>query len=1169
MSDALLNPLSEMENFKKIVESLSCGQTPSLVSGVIGSQKAHLINGILSELSAPSLIIAENELKAKEIYEDMLFFRKKNVMLYPSKDIIFYSVDIKSSDIIKKRFEIINNVAFSGNKDFSVVLSVEALFDKLVPKERFKDFIFKIDEGMRISIDDLCEKLVFMGYERCELVEGQGQFAVRGGIADVFSSVSESAVRIEFWGDEVDTIRVLDKFSQRSIERIQSITIYPMRELVYDDKELSSALVKIKKEFKTVLSSMERKSKTDEAMNLKEYIGEFCENLEERKSASGVDRYICFFYDKCESFLDYLPKETIIFYDEPNRIKERAERVLNEFSESIKGRIEKGYMLPSSAGMVYSYDEVLFKSSCFREILLSGLVRNIYGFKPKSVYDFIIKSSGLFKNNFEMLIEELGFMISKGYRIIFLAGNTIRCERIVKELNSNDVTAFFSENPERLEMSPGVVYVMRGSLNGGFEYVNEKFAVISDKDIFGGEKKKRKPVKRKNSEKIQNFSDLKQGDYVVHDNHGIGIFKGVEKITTDGITKDYIKIVYADEGSLYVAINQMDMVQKYIGGEANLPKLNKLGGTQWTKAKAKAKKAAYILAQDLVDLYAKRQAVKGFVYSKDTIWQKEFEDSFEFEETDDQLTAIEDVKSDMESGKVMDRLICGDVGFGKTEVALRAAFKAVQDSKQVAYLVPTTILAQQHFNTFLNRMQNFPVKVEMMSRFRTPKQQRDIMNGLKNGSVDIVVGTHRILSKDLSFKNLGLIIVDEEQRFGVAHKEKMKSVREDVNVLTLTATPIPRTLHMSLTGIRDMSILEEPPNERLPIQTYVMEYNDESVKDAVHRELARGGQVYYLYNRVKNISEVSFKIQNLVPEANVAFAHGQMSERELENVMMEFMRGNIDVLICTTIIETGLDIPNVNTIIIQDADCMGLSQLYQLRGRVGRSNRSSFAYLMYKKNKVLQEVSEKRLQTIKEFTEFGSGFKVAMRDLEIRGAGNLLGAEQHGHMDVVGYDMYCRLLDQAVLELKGETPKEEFETLVDISVSAYIPERYISNEEQKLEMYKRISEIQSQDDFFDVQDELLDRFGEIPSCVMNLLNIAAMKSAAHKIGIVSVIQRKQNIVLKFKEDSDVDVAKLFEAVKKNDKKLMLSGGVTPYLTYKIGVDANFIVDLKNCIEEIL
>jgi len=1168
--NSLLNPLPEMESFNKLLNAVSNNITPILATGVLNSQKSHLIYGIIDSLDAPALVVAENEIKAKEIFEDLSFFYKNNVILYPSKDIIFYSADIKSTDIIKKRFEVIDKILFGSDNKLIIVLSIEALFDKLVPKSRFVDFIIKIKEGMLISIDTLCQKLIFMGYERCDLVESQGQFAVRGGIVDIFSPVSDSAVRIEFWGDEVDTIRILDEYSQRSIEKIPSITLYPTRELVFEQKELDFAILKIKKEFNSLLNSFEKKSMLSEYENLKEYIGEAIENLEEQKNISGIDKYIGFFYDNCETILDYISDNTIIFYDEPNRIREHSERIFDEFSQSIKSRIEKGYMLPSNADMIFSYNDILFKCSKFREIIFSGLVKNIKDFSLKATYDFLIKSSGTFKNNFQLLIDDLKYLTSNDYRIMFFAGNKIRCERIVKELNSNDITSFFSENPKMLDMSKNVIYVIRGSLNSGFEYVNEKFVVISDKEIFGVEKKKRKKKKNKNSIKIQNFSDLKQGDYVVHDNHGIGIFKGIEKITSDGITKDYMKIGYADDGNLYVAINQMDMVQKYIGGEAHVPKLNKLGGTQWTKAKAKAKKAASILAKDLVELYAKRQSAKGFVYSSDTVWQKEFEDSFPFQETDDQLNAVEDVKLDMEKGKVMDRLICGDVGFGKTEIALRAAFKTVMDSRQVAYLVPTTILAQQHFNTFLGRMRNFPIKIEMMSRFRTPKQQKEVINGLKNGSVDIVVGTHRILSKDLEFKNLGLIIVDEEQRFGVAHKDKMKSLKQDVNVLTLTATPIPRTLHMSLTGIRDMSILEEPPGERLPIQTYVMEYNDESVKDAIHRELARGGQVYYLYNRVKNISEITLKIQRLVPEANVSFAHGQMSERELENIMIEFMQGNIDVLICTTIIETGLDIPNVNTIIIQDADRMGLSQLYQLRGRVGRSNRSSFAYLMYKKDKVLKEVSEKRLQTIKEFTEFGSGFKVAMRDLEIRGAGNLLGAEQHGHMDSVGYDMYCKLLDQAVHEINGESVKEDFETLIDLNINAYIPESYISNEEQKLEMYKRISEIQNQNDFFDVQDELEDRFGQIPGCVQNLLDIAAMKSAAHKIGIISIIQKRQNIILKFKDNSDIDIPKLIEAVKNNSEKLMLSGGESPYLTYKtFEKDVKFIPDLRKCLEEII
>lgn len=1166
--NALIKPLAENESFNVLQRCLKESKTPVLATGVLDSQKCHIIYGIEKLLNCSSIIITNSELKAKEIYDDLRFFIKDKVMQYPSKDIVFYSADVKSSDIVKQRFEVINKLIH--NEDITIVLTIEALFDKLVKKERFKDFIINISQGDNINIEELSKKLIFMGYERTELVEGQGQFAVRGGIMDIFSSTSENAFRIEFWGDEIDSIRLLDSFSQRSIESIDKIEIFPMRELVYEDFELENAVKEIRKNFNDTYKKYQKKEMNEEAENLKNIINECLEKLTEQRSFSGVDRYIQFFYDDYVSLLEYLPQNTTIFFDEPSRVNEHAKNVLDEFNESMQNRILKGYILPVQSNMVFSYEEILQKSNNFNQILFSSLIQNIKNFKIKEIINFVVKSSSIFKNNFAMLEEELKYLKSNNYFILFLSGTKTRCERMVKELNDRDLPAQFLEDFENFQIKPGVIYVGKGSLNKGFEYSENKFAFITDKEVFGEIKKKKKSSKKKKGAIIESFTDLKIGDYVVHENHGIGIFKGVEKIVSEGISKDYIKLEYADKGVLYVATNQMDMVQKYIGGEAAKLKLNKLGGSQWIKDKAKAKKAAYILAQDLVDLYAERQAMKGFQYSVDNVWQKEFEESFPYDETEDQLNAIADVKMDMESSKIMDRLICGDVGYGKTEVAIRAAFKSVQDGKQVAYLVPTTILAQQHYSTFANRMDGYPINVEMMSRFKTPKQQKDIKNGLEKGTVDIVIGTHRILSKDLKFKDLGLIIVDEEQRFGVSHKEKLKSIKQNVDVLTLTATPIPRTLHMSLTGIRDMSILEEPPNERKPIQTYVMEYNPELVRDAIHRELARGGQVYYLHNRVRNINEVASKIQKLVPEASVGFAHGQMSERELEDIMINFMENNINVLVCTTIIETGLDIPNVNTIIIQDADCMGLSQLYQLRGRVGRSNRSSFAYLMYKKDKVLQEVSEKRLQTIKDFTEFGSGFKIAMRDLEIRGAGNLLGAEQHGHMDAIGYDMYCKLLDQAVRELKGEKITEEFETLIDINLNAFIPEKYISNEEQKLEMYKKISLIQNDEDFMEIQDELIDRFGDLPQTVQNLLDIAVMKAYAHKAGVISIIQRKNNVIIKFKEDSKVDISKILEIIKTNKSILFTGSGSVPYITYKIEEnESGFIINIKKLMVEIV
>ena len=634
----------------------------------------------------------------------------------------------------------------------------------------------------------------------------------------------------------------------------------------------------------------------------------------------------------------------------------------------------------------------------------------------------------------------------------------------------------------------------------------------------------------------------------MHDNHGIGIFQGLEKIIVDGINKDYMKISYANGGNLFVPVNQMNLIQKYIGSHGVAPKLNKLGGQEWGKAKTKARSAIKILAQDLVALYAKRADAKGFVYSKDTLWQKEFEEGFPFEETEDQLDAIEDVKRDMENGKVMDRLICGDVGYGKTEVAIRAAFKAIQDSKQVAYLVPTTILAQQHYNTFLQRMSGYPIKIGLLSRFRTPKQQKETLEGLKNGIIDIVIGTHRILSKDICFKDLGLIIIDEEQRFGVGHKEKLKSFRENVNVLTLTATPIPRTLHMSLSGIRDMSILEEPPQERYPIQTYVLESNPAFVKEAIHRELARGGQVYYLFNRVQNIAEETLRLQKLVPEAKISYAHGQMTERELENIMSEFIEGQIDVLVCTTIIETGLDISNTNTIIIQDADRMGLSQLYQLRGRVGRSNRMAYAYLMYHRDKVLQETAEKRLQTIREFTEFGSGFKIAMRDLEIRGAGNLLGAEQHGHMEAIGYDMYCRLLESEIQNMKGEPKQEYFETTVDLNINAYIPDFYIKNQQQRMEMYKKIAVISNQSDYYNIQEELEDRYGNLPKSVQSLLDVVLLKAYAHDLGVLSIAQKSNSILLQLKADANIEPELITSLIANGKGKYLFTAGASPYIT---------------------
>ncbi len=1162
-------PLQELKSYQTLLDAVEHSRTPVLLTGAADSAKTHLSYSISHHLNRPFLLLTHSELKAREICADMQYFLKDRVKLYPSKDIVFYVADIKSREIIRDRFSVISSLFDGGCA--GVVMSIEALFDKLLPPDILKQYILTLTVGDSMKIELLCERLVFMGYERAALVEVQGQFAVRGGILDLFPSTAENAVRIEFWDDEIDSIRLLDQFSQRSIEKVETMRVFPIRELVYGQEQIDNAIQNMRKELAQTVQAYDKKGLKAEKTNLQNNINETIEQLTENKSFSGVDKYLPFFYDEYVSFLRYMPQDAVVILDEPSKVDGAADTVLAEFYENVKSHITKGTMLPSQSGMVFSYADIQAQLGAYPLVLMSTFAHTLKTFKPKEIVDFVIKSTSVVRNTMDTLEEDLRYKLNDGFRIVFLGGPRMRCERLVRELSERDLPVQYAESADDVEIKKNVITILKGSLANGFEYPENKFAVLCDKEIFGSEKIKKKKKKKTNVSQIESFTELKLGDYIVHENHGIGLFKGIEKITIDKVSKDYIKIGYQDEGNLYVPINQLDMVQKYVGSESAAPKVNKLGGADWQKAKSKARQSAKTMAIDLVKLYATRQATKGYVYTKDTVWQKEFEETFLYDETDDQLNAIADVKADMESYKVMDRLVCGDVGYGKTEVALRAAFKAAQDGKQVAYIVPTTILAQQHFNTFNERMQNFPVVVEMLSRFCTPKKQKEVISGLGKGLVDIVIGTHRLLSKDIAFRDLGMIIIDEEQRFGVTHKEKLKNLKGSLDVLTLTATPIPRTLHMSLVGIRDMSVLEEPPNERMPIQTYVMEYNDEMIRSAIARELARGGQVYYLHNRVRNIMETTSRLQNLIPEARISYAHGQLSERELEKIMVEFINHEIDVLVCTTIIETGLDIPNVNTIIINDADRMGLSQLYQLRGRVGRSNRSSFAYLMYKKDKVLNEVAEKRLQAIKEFTELGSGFKISMRDLEIRGAGNLIGAEQHGHMEAIGYDLYCKLLDRAIKELKGEVSADDFETLIDININAFIPSSFIENEEQKINIYKKIAAMGNEADRNDVWDEIEDRYGNLPRSVENLLDISVLKADAHRIGIVSVIQRGEGVRFTFRHDAAIDPARIMHLVKESPRKLSFKVSESGnYLLYKIEDTENltFIKGLRAVVSKL-
>lgn len=1037
---AFLTPLQGLAEFEQIKEKSKTNKGILQVSGCMESQKSHLMYG-LSGIAPYRLILAEDERRAREIYEDYRFYDRK-VYSYPAKDLLFFQADIHGNLLIRQRMKVIK--ALLEEKELTVVTSIDGCMDFLESLEKIKEQLIHYESDSTVDTEQLKNQLVALGYERVGQVEMPGQFSVRGGIVDIYCLTEENPWRIELWGDEIDSIRSFDPESQRSLENLEELTIYPAVEHI-GDKDMVS-------------------------------------------------------------FLDYFPEErTIIFLDEPNRLTEKGGAVEEEYRQSRMHREEKGSRnLPEN--WLCSFEQLqkeLNKRNC---ISVCALEPKQAGWKVREKFYLEVKSISAYNNSFELLVKDLHQYKKQGYRIALLSGSRTRAERLAKDLQEEGLAAFYGQDYDR-EICPGEIMVVYGHAKKGFEYPLIKFAVMTESDIFGQEQKKKNKKKNYSGSRIQDFAELSVGDFVVHEKHGLGIYRGIEKVEVDRIVKDYIKIEYRGGSNLYIPATQLDCLQKYSGADASkAPKLNKLGTQEWNKTKSKVRGAVKNIAKELVELYAVRQEKEGYVCGPDTVWQKEFEEMFPYEETEDQLSAIEDAKRDMESTRIMDRLICGDVGYGKTEVALRAAFKEVQESRQVAYLAPTTILAQQIYNTFVQRMKEFPVRVELLCRFRTPAQQKKAIEDLKKGQVDVIIGTHRILSKDVQFKNLGLLIVDEEQRFGVTHKEKIKQLKKDVDVLTLTATPIPRTLHMSLIGIRDMSVLEEPPMDRMPIQTYVMEYDEETVREAINRELRRGGQVYYVYNRVTDIADVALRIAKLVPDARVDFAHGQMSERELENVMYSFVNGDIDVLVSTTIIETGLDISNVNTMIIHDSDRYGLSQLYQLRGRIGRSNRTAYAFLMYRQNVMLKETAEKRLAAIREYTDLGSGFKIAMRDLELRGAGNLLGAQQHGHMNAVGYDLYCKMLNEAVKEAKGIHTMEDFETSVDLNVDAYIPDSYISNEFQKLDIYKRIAGIETQQDYDDMLEELLDRFGEPGKAVLNLLAIAKLKAIAHQ-GYVTEIKQ--------------------------------------------------------------
>lgn len=1163
--DTLFAPLKELEEFEQLKNSMKKGEFPINLIGCMDTQKSHMIYGAGVECRT-RLVITHNEIRAKELVEDMKLY-DRNVMYYPAKDFIFYSADVHGQAIVKERLKVIKRLM--EKEPVTVVTTIDGGMDYCLPFEMYREHSITVREGELLDLDTFRSELIYIGYENSGQVQREGEFSVRGGIIDVFPLTEECPFRIELWGDEVDNIRRIDVESQRSVENVSEISIYPATEIFLEEGRILAGMKAMDGELKKCVKQFREEGKAEEAARLQQNVENFRETYQVYHGMVNLESYVSYFTKDVQSFFDYFAGEDVcVFMDEPNRCMEKGEAVEYEFRESMVSRLEKGYILPGQMEVLFSLPVVLKKLSALPLLLMTTLDMAVRDIPVQRKFNFQVQSAPSYNNNFSLLAKDIVRLKRSGYRILVLSGSTTRGERLCRDLQDYEITAFYGRDMNH-ELLPGEVMIAKGNLRKGFEYPNLRFVVLTEGDIFGGVKKqRRKKTKKYEGAAIHSFNDLKIGDYVVHENHGLGIYEGIEKIEVDHITKDYLKVSYAGGSNLYIPATSLELLQKYAGSDAEkVPKLNRLNSPEWKKTKSRVKGAVKEIAEELVDLYAKRQARQGHAFEKDTVWQKEFEELFPYEETEDQLHAIEATKNDMESSRIMDRLICGDVGYGKTEIAIRAAFKAVMDGKQVALLVPTTILAGQHYNTFVQRMRDFSVEVGMLSRLRTAKENRETIEKLRKGSVDIVIGTHRLLGKDVVYKNLGLLIVDEEQRFGVTHKEKLKQLKNDIDVLTLTATPIPRTLHMSLVGIRDMSVLEEAPVDRMPIQTFVMERNDEIIREAILREIGRGGQVYYVYNRVANMDIIAGEVAKLVPEAVVSYAHGQMNERQLENTMFSFVNGDVDVLVSTTIVETGLDIPNVNTIIIDEADKLGLSQLYQLRGRVGRSNRTAFAFLMYKRDKMLKEIAEKRLAAIKEFTELGSGFKISMRDLEIRGAGNLLGARQHGHMEAVGYDLYCKMLNEAVKRLKGEkVESDEFETSIDLKVDGFIPPDYIANEFQKLDVYKRIADIETVAEKDDMLDELIDRFGEPPKSVCNLLDIALLKVKAHNSFVTAVAEKPNGIRIVMYPKAEVAPEKIPSVLECFGKRLRFVPDAVPYFVYvpeeedELLSQLNYVVD---------
>ena len=1138
----LIEPLITSDKFSSIKRDIEEKDNLVEVYGLSESSKAYFANSVYESFEKPVVIITHNDMEAKNLYEDLNLYTS-NVSYFPAKEVVFYNVDAISGDLRWARLRVIKEIL--ERKKGIVVTSIDAFASAYTPKKLFKDHKLSLKVGKEVSFEEISKVLIEGGYERVEIVEGKGEFSLRGGLLDVFPPDSIYPYRIELFGDEIESIRTFNVESQRSIDKVKTLKIFPAKEMIVNENVIEEALNFMKSELDEVVKNSSDKERIEK---LKTIVNRNMEIFRETKTFETIDSYLPFLYKNSQTLFDYLDKYMIIL-DDRVRTLGKLDSTYIEFNENYSIFLERGDILPSQSNLLIPKEKLITLLEERVDIVLEEIDKNSERLNADSKYEVRGASLNHYQGQLDILIDDILAKKSLGYRTIILSGTRPRGERLVNTLRERGIESTYKDQIDEIQF--GEVVITFGNLLKGFECPEYKICVISDKEVFGEAKRKLKKTKRKTKgvSKIKSFAELKPGDYVVHANHGIGVYKGIKQIEVGGNKRDYLDIIYDKGDKLYVPVEQLDLVQKYIGSEGKTPKVNKLGSNEWTKAKAKVKKSINEIAKDLMKLYAARATMKGHKFSKDTQWQRQFEDEFPYDETPDQLACIEEIKADMESDKSMDRLLCGDVGYGKTEVAVRAAFKAVMDGKQVAFLVPTTILAEQHYKNLTKRFSDFPVTIDMVSRFRTAKEQKATLQAVKEGNVDILIGTHRLVSKDINFKDLGLLIVDEEQRFGVAQKEKIKNIKKNVDVLTLSATPIPRTLHMSLTGVRDISVIETQPEERYPIQTYVVEQNDQLIRDAIIREISRGGQVYFVYNRVEDIDKMAGYVQNLVPEAKVSVAHGRMTERELENEMIDFMNNEKNVLVCTTIIETGIDIQNVNTIIVYNADKMGLSQLYQLRGRVGRSNRIAYAYLLYTKDKILTEVAEKRLKALKDFTELGSGFKIAMRDLEIRGAGNMMGSSQHGHMATIGYDLYCRMLEDTIKLIKGDIDKEPIETTVDLKVDAYIPSNYIEDEMQKISIYKKIAALETMEEYMDIKEELEDRYSEIPQPVYNLMDIAYIKSKAKMLFIEEIKETPKEIIFKFAKDDENYKNVFKEILIKYKDSVLLKFGEEPSFVF--------------------